>query len=565
MRVTIGQINTTNGDYEGNVARILSAIEQAKKDHSDLIVFPEVTIQGYTSFDWFLDPDVVRTALDPLDKIVEATAGLTAIVGTVRPNDQANGRRLYNSAAIIRNRALLGFADKSLLPEYDVFDDPRYFEPGRERRLFKLDDCDLGVAVCEDFWNDKTFWKQRLYPNDPAQELIEMGANLLVSINASPFNKGKMGMRCKMVSHRARTAGLPIIFVNLVGGNDGVIFDGASIISDRHGEIILQAPPFEEFVETVDLDCGVADSRCLPGDDIETVRAALVLGIRDYARKNNFTKAVFGLSGGIDSALVAALAAEAMGPENILAAMMPSPYSSRGSLEDSVELAQRLGIKTIEKPISEAFHVLRNEMGLPEPSVGSGSPQIEHAVENLQSRLRGNILMTISNAENRLLLSTGNKSELALGYCTLYGDTNGGLAVIGDVLKTEVYELARLYNRERELIPSSIIDKRPSAELAPEQFDDQSLPPYDKLDPILKLYFEQKQSPEEIIAAGQDSQLVYDILNQVESPANEFKRRQLPPTLIISRNAIGIGRRRPVTHRYRRQANVSGIGRGAPK
>jgi NAD+ synthase (glutamine-hydrolysing) len=343
--------------------------------------------------------------------------------------------------------------------------------------LFKLDACDLGVAVCEDFWNDKTFWKQRLYPNDPAQELIEMGASLLVSINASPFNKGKMGVRCEMVSHRARTANLPIIFVNLIGGNDGVIFDGASIIADRQGKIILQAPPFEEFVETVDLDCDIADSRCLPGDDIETVREALVLGIRDYARKNNFTKAVFGLSGGIDSALVAALASEALGADNILAAMMPSPYSSRGSVEDSVELAQRLGIRTVEKPISEAFHVLRQEMDLPEPKVGSESGAIEHAVENLQSRLRGNILMTISNAENRLLLSTGNKSELALGYCTLYGDTNGGLAVLGDVLKTEVYDLARLYNREHELIPRSIIDKRPSAELAPGQFDDQSLPP----------------------------------------------------------------------------------------
>jgi NAD+ synthase (glutamine-hydrolysing) len=565
MRVTIGQINTTNGDYEGNVARILRAIEQARKDRSELIVFPEVTIQGYTSLDWFLDMDVVRAALDPLNKVIEATEGLTAIVGTVRPNDQATGRRLYNAAAVIRDRTLLGFADKTLLPEYDVFDDPRYFEPARERRLFKLDDCDLGVAVCEDFWNDKTFWKQRLYPNDPAQELIEMGAKLLVSINASPFNKGKMGMRCEMVSHRARTAGLPIVFVNLIGGNDGVIFDGASIISDRHGKIILQAPPFAEFVETVDLDCGIADSRCLPGDDIETVREALVLGIRDYARKNNFTKAVFGLSGGIDSALVAALASEALGADNVLAAMMPSPYSSRGSLEDSVALAQRLGIRTIEKPISEAFHVLRNLMDLPEPRAGSESAELEHAVENLQSRLRGNILMTISNAENRLLLSTGNKSELALGYCTLYGDTNGGLAVIGDVLKTEVYELARLYNRKQELIPRSIIDKRPSAELAPGQFDDQSLPPYDKLDPILKLYFEQKQSPEEIIAAGHDPQLVYDILNQVESPANEFKRRQLPPTLIISRNAIGIGRRRPVTHRYRRQAKPSSIGRGTGK
>jgi NAD+ synthase (glutamine-hydrolysing) len=567
MRVTIGQINTTNGDYEGNVARILSAIDKAREDHSDVIVFPEVTIQGYTSLDWFLDKDVVRSCLDPLSRIIEATEGLTAIVGTVRPNeqamgDQATGRRLFNSAAVIHNKTLLGFADKTLLPEYDVFDDPRYFEPGHERRLFDLGDTKLGIAVCEDFWNDKTFWKQRLYPNDPAQELIEMGANLLVSINASPFNKGKLGVRCEMVAHRAKMANVPIVFVNLVGGNDGVIFDGSSIVADATGRIVMQAPAFAEFTGTVDLDSGIPDTRCLPGDDIETVRQALVLGIRDYAVKNNFAKAVFGLSGGIDSAVVAALAAEALGAENVLAAMMPSPYSSRGSIEDSVDLCQRLGIETIERPIGDAFHVLRNQLGLPEPKPGSSSP-IEHAVENLQSRLRGNILMTISNAENRLLLSTGNKSELALGYCTLYGDTNGGLAVIGDVLKTEVYGLARLYNAEREVIPQSIIDKRPSAELAPEQFDDQSLPPYDKLDPILKLYFEQKASPEEIIAAGHETELVYDILNRVESPANEFKRRQLPPTLIISRNAIGIGRRRPITHRYRRQA--SSRGRSAQK
>ncbi len=561
MRVTIGQINTTNGDYAGNVQRILSAIERARQDKSDLIVFPEVTIQGYTSFDWFLDPDVIRSALEPLNQIIEATEGLTAIVGTVRPNDQPTGRKLYNSAAIIRDRKLLGFADKTLLPEYDVFDDPRYFQPAQERHLFELEDKKLGVAVCEDFWNDKTFWKQRMYPNDPAQELIEMGTNLLVSINASPFNKGKPRMRCDMVSHRARMAKVPIIFVNLVGGNDGLIFDGASIIADATGRIVMQAPPFEEFVETVDLECGIPDSRCLPGDDIETVRAALVLGIRDYARKNNFTKAILGLSGGIDSALVAALAAEAIGGENVLAVTMPSPYSSQGSIDDSLELSRRLGIECRVKPISDAFNSLRNELELPEPAVKNDGA-IERAVENLQSRLRGNILMTISNAENRLLLSTGNKSELALGYCTLYGDTNGGLAVIGDVLKTEVYKLARLYNRERELIPGSIIDKPPSAELAPGQLDEQSLPPYEKLDPILKLYFEQKQSPEEIIAAGHDRDLVFEILNRVESPANEFKRRQLPPTLIISRNAIGIGRRRPIAHRYRRTPQRAGV-RGA--
>jgi NAD+ synthetase len=355
-----------------------------------------------------------------------------------------------------------------------------------------------------------------------------------------------------MVSHRAMTAKKPIVFVNHVGGNDGVIFDGASIVADARGKIILQAPPFEEFIGTVDLDCDVADKRCLPGEDVETIHDALVLGIRDYARKNGFKRAVLGLSGGIDSAVVATLACQAIGAENVLSVMMPSPYSSRSSIDDSVELGRRLGMPVIEHSISDAYEVLLQQLKLAAPSADSG-PKSSVAAQNLQSRLRGNILMTISNSEGRLLLSTGNKSELALGYCTLYGDTNGGLAVIGDVLKTEVYALANYLNQYEELIPHAIIDKRPSAELAPGQFDDQSLPPYDQLDRVLRLYFEQKATPSEIVATGFDSSFVLDILNRVESPANEFKRRQLPPTLIISRNAIGIGRRRPVTHHYRRE------------
>ena len=395
MRVTVGQINTTNGDYEGNTAAIIRAIEQGRKDRTDLVVLPETCIQGYTSFDWFLDRDVVRCVLQPLEKIIAATEGLTAVVGTVRPNDKPTGRKLFNSAAIIHDRKLVGFADKTLLPEYDVFDDPRYFEPSPQRHLYDIANCKLGIAVCEDFWNDKTFWKDRLYGNDPADELIQMGAQALISINASPFNKGKMGQRCSMVSHRARAANLPIVFVNLIGGNDGIIFDGASIVSDCNGDIILQAPPFEEFFGTVDLECGVADDRCLPGDDIETIRSALVLGIHDYARKNGFKKAVLGLSGGIDSAVVAVLACEALGAENVLSVMMPSPYSSESSVDDSVELGKRLGMPVVQRPITSAFQVLTQELELPPPSESNSS----HAAENLQSRLRGNILMTISNAE----------------------------------------------------------------------------------------------------------------------------------------------------------------------
>ncbi|MGI8556271.1 MAG: NAD(+) synthase, partial [Pyrinomonadaceae bacterium] len=341
--------------------------------------------------------------------------------------------------------------------------------------------------------------------------------------------------------------------VNLIGGNDGIIFDGASLIANEKGDIILQATAFEEFVETVELDVRKPDARGITGDECESIRRALVLGIRDYAHKNRFEKCVLGLSGGIDSALVAALAAEAIGAKNLLCVMMPSPFSSAGSITDSEELVKNLGCESRIEPISATFEVLLKQMNLHQPKKGGDSL----AAENMQSRLRGVILMAISNAENRLLLSTGNKSELAVGYCTLYGDTNGGLAVLGDVLKTEVWQLARHINEaaKREIIPRKIIDKRPSAELAPDQFDEDSLPPYDLMDKILKRYFEDKFSPAEIIAEGSDEKLVYDLLNKVESSVNEFKRRQLPPTIIISKNAIGIGRRRPITHKYRRFPN----------
>ena len=552
MKVTIGQINTTNGDLQGNVAKILQAIEKAKADGADLVVFPEVSTHGYTSFDWFLDKDIIENAGNPLEEIISATENITAIVGTVRETKVADGRRLFNSAAVISNGKLLGFADKTLLPEYDVFDDPRYFEPSDVRKMFEIGEHKIGVVVCEDFWNDKTFWTERLYDVDPADELIMQGADLIVAINASPFNKGKIKLRCEMVAHRAKAQKKPIVFVNLVGGNDGIIFDGASLIADEEGDIILQAKAFEEFVETVELDVRKPDSRGITGSEIESIRQALVLGIKDYAAKNRFTKAVLGLSGGVDSALVATLACEALGGENVLSVLMPSPFSSEGSIKHSEKLAAALGMPTRTEPISGAFEVLLNQMNLVKPLHGGENL----AAENMQSRLRGVIIMTISNAEGRLVLATGNKSELAVGYCTLYGDTNGGLAVIGDVLKTEVYEICRHINQSagREIIPNEIIDKAPSAELAPNQFDQDSLPPYDLMDAVLKRYFEEKLSPEEIIAQGSDAKLVYDLLNKVESPANEFKRRQLPPTLIISKNAIGIGRRRPVTHKYRRNA-----------
>jgi NAD+ synthase (glutamine-hydrolysing) len=557
MKVTIGQINTTNGDISGNVGKILAGIEKAKADGSDIVVFPEVATHGYTSQDWFQDPDIIADALDPLKEIIPATEGITVVVGTIHPNEDKDGRRLFNCAAVISNQKLVRLVNKSLLPEYDVFDDPRYFEPETHPNGIVEITCrdgnthKIGVVVCEDFWNDKTFWRERLYDHDPTDIVVERGAELIVAINASPYNKGKIGLRCEMVSHRAKAAKTAVIFVNLVGGNDGIIFDGASLVADQEGDIILQAAAFEEFVETVELDVGKPDARGISGDEMASIRQALVLGIRDYARKNGFRKAVLGLSGGIDSSLVAALAVEAIGPENLLCVMMPSPYSSEGSIKDSEELVRNLGCESRIEPISDTFEVLLSQMHLIKPTKGGDSL----AAENMQSRLRGVVLMAISNSEGRLLLSTGNKSELAVGYCTLYGDTNGGLAVLGDVLKTEVWEIARQINKDagREVIPNCIIDKKPSAELAPNQYDQDSLPPYELMDPVLKLYFEQKASPSEIVADGHDADLVYGILNKVEHPSNEFKRQQLPPTLIISKNAIGVGRRRPITHKYRRK------------
>ncbi len=551
MKVTIAQINTTNGDFEGNISKIVAAIDKARSDGSDLIVFPEVVTHGYTSQDWFQDRDIIDRALEPLSALIAASRGITTIVGTIRPNSDNDGRRLYNCAAVIHDGELVGFTDKTLLPEYDVFDDPRYFEPNHKpNRIYEIGGRRIGVVVCEDFWNDKTFWKDRLYDVDPAEDAIRQGAEVLVSINASPYNKGKIRLRCEMVAHRAKAAAIPIVFVNLIGGNDGIIFDGASLIADEEGDIILQAPAFEEFVESVELDVGKPDARGITGGEIDAIHDALVLGIRDYARKNRFRKAVLGLSGGIDSSLVAALACEALGPENLLCVMMPSPFSSEGSIRDSEELVRNLGCESRIEPISAAFETLLGQMKFTKPKKGGENL----AAENMQSRLRGVILMAISNAEGRLLLSTGNKSELAVGYCTLYGDTNGGLAVLGDVPKTEVWQIARRMNERagRELIPEKIIEKRPSAELAPNQFDQDSLPPYELMDPILHLYFEQKLSPSEIVAAGNDPKLVFDLLNKVEHPANEFKRQQLPPTIIISKNAIGVGRRRPITHKYRR-------------
>src|SRR6476646_4389912 len=368
MRVTIAQINTTNGDLKGNTQKIIRAIEKARSDGSDLVVFPEVVTHGYTSQDWFQDPDIIDHCEEPLKEIIPHTKGLTVVLGTIRKRNDNEGRQLFNCAAVISDGELLGFADKTLLPEYDVFDDPRYFEPADHRRIFEVNGVKLGVVVCEDFWNDKTFWKERLYENDPTDEVLAMGADIIVSVNASPYNKGKIKLRCDMVAHRAKLQKKPIVFVNLVGGNDGIIFDGASLIADEEGDIILQAAAFREFVETVELDCRKPDARGITGAECEAIRQDLVLGIKDYACKNGFLRAVIGLSGGIDSSLVAALACEAIRPENVLCVMMPSPYSSEDSIRDSEELVRNLGCESRIEPISDAFEVLVDQLDLQKPT-----------------------------------------------------------------------------------------------------------------------------------------------------------------------------------------------------
>ncbi|MBV9242366.1 MAG: NAD(+) synthase, partial [Acidobacteria bacterium] len=392
MRVTIAQINTTNGDLKGNTQKIIQAIEKARSDGSDLVVFPEVATHGYTSQDWFQDFYIIEHCDEPLREIIPETKGLTVVLGTIRKRNENEGRKLWNCAAVIHDGELLGFEDKTLLPEYDVFDDPRYFEPSPERRIFEVGDIKLGVVVCEDFWNDKTFWSERLYEYDPTDEVIDLGADVIVSVNASPYNKGKIKLRCDMVAHRAKLQKKPIVFVNLVGGNDGIVFDGASLIADEEGDIILQATAFEEFVETVELDCRKPDARGISGAECESIHQALVLGVRDYARKNGFHKALLGLSGGIDSALVAAIACEALGSENVLCVMMPSPFSSEGSVKDSEELIRNLGCTGRIEPIFEPYEALLHQLKLNEPTKSGDSL----VAENMQSRIRGVILMAIS-------------------------------------------------------------------------------------------------------------------------------------------------------------------------
>ena len=461
------------------------------------------------------------------------------LVGVATPNPSEMGRPLFNSAVLLKGGVVGPAFHKTLLPTYDVFDEDRYFEPAQGPQILDWNGCRLGVSICEDAWNDRDFWKRRRYHQDPMEVLVESGAQVIVNLSASPFSVGKQILRENMLGHMAGKYGLPIAIVNQVGGNDELIFDGRSAAFDATGRLFARAKGFEEDVLVVDTStCAGAIST----DDFEPeaeIWNALVLGVHDYARKTGFTKTVLGLSGGIDSALTAAIAVDAMGPDNVLGVMMPSGYSSAGSVDDSVSLAANLGIRTLTLPISGIMKTY--DQTLAEAFRGF-TPGV--AEENIQSRIRGNLLMALSNKYGSLLLTTGNKSELAVGYCTLYGDMNGGLAVIADLPKLMVYRVAEWRNRRKPDIPHQIFTKPPSAELRPGQIDQDSLPPYEVLDPILELHVEQCQSAEEIIAHGFDGATVRRVLRLVRMA--EFKRKQAAPVLKVTSRAFGLGWRMPI-------------------
>jgi NAD+ synthase/NAD+ synthase (glutamine-hydrolysing) len=540
LRVALLQINTTPGDLAGNAGRIIEGAARARKLNAELVVTTELALMGYLPRDLLLSAGFVRQSREMLTQIALATAGGPALlVGVATPNDADTGRPLFNSAVMLEHSRVGQAFHKTLLPTYDVFDEDRYFEPATGPQVLDWHGHRLGISICEDVWNDRNFWQRRRYQQDPIETLVAAGAQAILNLSASPFWVGKQLLRQDMLSHMARRHGLPLVVVNQVGGNDDLLFDGRSCAFDGDGRMFARARGFEEDLVVVDLDAGAGE---IAEDDFTAeaeIWNALAMGVRDYARKTNFPRALLGLSGGIDSALTAAIASEALGPENVLGVLMPSLYSSSGSVDDSLELAHNLGIRTMTLPISGIMQTY--DAVLAEPFCKLPRDVTE---ENIQSRIRGNLLMALSNKFGSLLLTTGNKSELAVGYCTLYGDMNGGLAVIADLPKMMVYRVARWRNQRRHDIPDSIFTKPPSAELRPNQTDQDSLPPYELLDQILELHVEQSKSAEEIVAQGFAEDDVRRVLRLVRLA--EFKRKQAAPVLKVTSRAFGTGWRMPI-------------------
>jgi len=537
MKIALLQMDPTVGDLAGNRQKIAAGVKQAQARGADLVLTPELALPGYLPRDLLLHGDFIRRSWNVLAELAEELSGGPAVlVGMAEPNPSREGRPLFNCAALLRNGKIEARFRKNLLPTYDVFDEDRYFEPYGENPLLEIGGKKLGITICEDVWNDKNFWKQRRYKIDPVERIAKQGADVLLNLSASPFVMGKQAVREKMLSALARQHRLPVFYANQVGGNDDLIFDGRSYAINAGGEIIARGKAFEEDLVLVDLAAGKGDLAPDVACVEEEIWKALVLGLRDFSLKCGFKRAHLGLSGGIDSSLVAAIAVEALGPENVLGVMMPSPYSSSGSIDDSVALAKQLGIKTLTLPITPAMNAF--EATLQEAFAGKAKDVTE---ENLQARIRGTLLMALSNKYASMLLTTGNKSELAVGYCTLYGDMNGGLGVIADVPKTMVYRVSNWLNksRGREIIPEPCITKAPSAELRPNQKDQDSLPEYDILDQIVERHVEQHKSHQEIVAEGYDPATVTRVLKLVKGA--EFKRKQTAPGLKVTDRAFGSG------------------------
>ena len=545
MKIALAQINTTVGDLAGNEAKILGAYRRGVEAGVELVMFPELAVCGYPPRDLLHKSQFIRQNLAVLDRLAAASGATGLLVGYVGENDLRPGREAVNAVALLQHGKILATRAKTLLPTYDVFDEDRYFEPARENAVVEFNGRKIGLTVCEDVWNDEGFWPDRRYRRNPARELAAAGAQIIFNVSASPWHLGKNRTRHEMLASLAATTQCPLVYCNSVGGNDELIFDGMSLAFGSGGQLLAEGAAFREDFIVVETD-GTSAITAPPIADEEKLYRALVLGLRDYLHKCGFKSAVLGLSGGIDSALTAVLAAEALGAENVRGVCLPSQYSSQGSLDDARVLAENLGIPYDVIPIQPMFLAAKAQLA----GVFAGRAE-DTAEENIQARLRAVILMAMSNKFGSLLLTTGNKSELAVGYCTLYGDMCGGLAVISDVPKTTVYRLSEWINRDHEIIPRDTITKPPSAELRPDQTDQDSLPPYDVLDAILDAYVVEGKSRATIVEAGFDKATVDRIVRLIDM--NEYKRRQAAPGLKVTSKAFGVGRRMPIAQRYRDQ------------
>jgi NAD+ synthetase len=553
MKIAIAQINPIIGDFEHNHKKIIQYAQKAVENSCDLVVFTELVLSGYPPRDLLEKKDFIDANQYYLNLLMDQIKGIGVICGLVKPNPEQEGNPLFNTAVLFEDGKLIHECQKRLLPTYDIFDETRYFEPGQKTDIFNYKGRNIGLTICEDVWNDKDFFKRRIYHTDPVPMLIQNGADLIINISASPYQLGKRNFRWSMLSSIAGKYRVPLVYANQVGGNDSVLFDGLSVAFDQKGEMKVQAKDFEE--DLVVFDLGWAESsqyypgflRSISKTSTESLYKALTMGTKDYVRKCGFSKVVIGSSGGIDSALTTCIAVDALGSENVSNIFMPSRFTSRDNYSDTEQLAENLGVRYTRVPIDTIFDIFLDNL-----STYLHNDHNEDMVvneQNIQARIRGTILMAFSNEFNSLVLSTGNKSELAVGYCTLYGDMSGGLAVISDVPKTAVYELSEYVNRHREIIPVNILKKAPSAELKPNQTDQDDLPPYEVLDPILKAYIEQAKGVDDLVEMGFDRGIVEDVVQRVTR--NEYKRYQAAPGLRVTSKAFGYGRRYPVAQRFR--------------